>query len=531
MLSNLFAHVTLVLQKLLILYLLLILRTYSEYITNFLDYFSRLSCSDSSLLLYHFIWTQSFYINTVFLIMAYVLLVFKTYLPNYTSKILIVILTIILVYLKLHYFTLNTSFMMVSEVSVSTNELLTNNLNKVHPAILYFTVISTLTNTAPKLQFFAENKVQLSYIILTLTLGSWWAFQEGSWGGWWNWDPSETLGLTVMLLFLWLQHQNPKVYSNWSRGRVWGEWLLVLTLTYLLTQLGFALISHNFSELVIKFSNPDLIRLLLVLLIGNRWLTSQRIRLGVSQHSLCMVTLHKVVTQNKLTLLFTHTLITYVVLLSFKLLMNDFVWRLLKLNLLNYTLPLHKLLTGLLVLTLAWSWVPLKLISATGPATLVLSFPTMAISALIRMRVNVTNLLHFSLILSIFINLECLLRTILRWSLTANSLDSRCFIVSEANYMFNLTPSNSQIAKFELTRNNTFVSNFNLLTDSLNKQLHMFFCSASSDQVVQSLLVGTYLYTHAVSVYEQNLVSIFSIVFITVSLLTVILFKPKVILF
>jgi hypothetical protein len=112
--------------------------------------------------------------------MAYVLLVFKTYLPNYTSKILIVILTIILVYLKLHYFTLNTSFMMVSEVSVSTNELLTNNLNKVHPAILYFTVISTLTNTAPKLQFFAENKVQLSYIILTLTLGSWWAFQEGS---------------------------------------------------------------------------------------------------------------------------------------------------------------------------------------------------------------------------------------------------------------------------------------------------------------------------------------------------------------
>jgi cytochrome c biogenesis factor len=27
----------------------------------------------------------------------------------------------------------------------------------------------------------------LSILLLGLILGGWWAYQEGSWGGWWNW--------------------------------------------------------------------------------------------------------------------------------------------------------------------------------------------------------------------------------------------------------------------------------------------------------------------------------------------------------
>lgn len=108
----------------------------------------------------------------MFLTAVYVLLTSKTYLPHYLIKALSIISITTLYYLKLHYFTLNTSLTAVTEVSVNTNELLTNNLNKIHPAILYLTVISAFTNITLKLRFFSENKVQLNSIILTLTLGA-----------------------------------------------------------------------------------------------------------------------------------------------------------------------------------------------------------------------------------------------------------------------------------------------------------------------------------------------------------------------
>ena len=45
-------------------------------------------------------------------------------------------------------------------------------------------------------------------IILTITLyfGGWWALQEGSWGGWWNWDASEVLGLITLLYLILAVH-------------------------------------------------------------------------------------------------------------------------------------------------------------------------------------------------------------------------------------------------------------------------------------------------------------------------------------
>jgi cytochrome c biogenesis factor len=49
-------------------------------------------------------------------------------------------------------------------------------------------------------------KFYIILIIITLFMGSWWALQEGSWGGWWNWDPSEVFGLLFLLAYLYLIH-------------------------------------------------------------------------------------------------------------------------------------------------------------------------------------------------------------------------------------------------------------------------------------------------------------------------------------
>ena len=39
-----------------------------------------------------------------------------------------------------------------------------------------------------------------------ITLGSWWAYYELGWGGWWFWDPVENISLLPWLLTTALLH-------------------------------------------------------------------------------------------------------------------------------------------------------------------------------------------------------------------------------------------------------------------------------------------------------------------------------------
>jgi hypothetical protein len=85
-----------------------------------------------------------------------------------------------------------------------------------------------------------------NYNFIGLALGSWWAFQEGTWGGWWNWDSSEVFGLEFFLLILYVTH----TYWKSSDLLAWSisiscQFLAVL-ITYFFIQLNFDLVSHNF---------------------------------------------------------------------------------------------------------------------------------------------------------------------------------------------------------------------------------------------------------------------------------------------
>jgi cytochrome c biogenesis factor len=94
---------------------------------------------------------------------------------------------------------------------------------------------------------------------VALFLGSWWALQEGSWGGWWNWDPSEFFGLIILYLILSLFHNKSNMCSN---QRLFTN--LALNISYLFTfflllQLNFSLISHNFGFRNLKFLNIEIL--------------------------------------------------------------------------------------------------------------------------------------------------------------------------------------------------------------------------------------------------------------------------------
>lgn len=98
-------------------------------------------------------------------------------------------------------------------------------------------------------------------IVLNLTalwMGSWWALQEGTWGGWWNWDSSETFGLMVSLSLLMVTHS-----QLLSRNMIFTTLKLqsiipVFIVGYFFIQLNFELVSHNFGSKFFFFFNNNL---------------------------------------------------------------------------------------------------------------------------------------------------------------------------------------------------------------------------------------------------------------------------------
>ena len=96
-------------------------------------------------------------------------------------------------------------------------------------------------------------------IVTALYLGSWWALQEGSWGGWWNWDASEFLGLLIFYFIVTLFHIR---YNLQSLTKLYQS--LYLSLSYLFIyffflQLNFSVISHNFGFRTLKFLNTEVL--------------------------------------------------------------------------------------------------------------------------------------------------------------------------------------------------------------------------------------------------------------------------------
>jgi len=95
--------------------------------------------------------------------------------------------------------------------------------------------------------------VLLNWIILTvgIFLGSWWAYYELGWGGWWFWDPVENISLMPWLLNTALLHTISLVYK---RGNL-INWVIGLSLfSFLLTLIGIFVVRSGLLVSVHSFS-------------------------------------------------------------------------------------------------------------------------------------------------------------------------------------------------------------------------------------------------------------------------------------
>ena len=341
-------------------FLFLILNLFISSITGFtwfFDWVSRIDINDSFINSFNFFWTTFLYLPSFF----FLILLINVLSINFKSiRSLSMYLVTLYGFYNIEIFDfliLNLSLEINNLNITSVNLLLTNNLNKYHPLIFYTSVIlllnllyqnyiiwfTPLLFTKTYISNYTYSNMNSVTVInlLALFLGSWWALQEGTWGGWWNWDPSEVLGLSFTFTgLLYIHSQITYLTTQLNLYRLMYIVILIV-FSYIFIQLNFDLVSHNFGSKFFFFFNNNLFFLELTLLLVFNFL----IFLYFIQNAILNTILINITTFTSLFIkknnLIIWTLVLYLLLftliiVSFIPLVNYFLWVYFRINSLNF---------------------------------------------------------------------------------------------------------------------------------------------------------------------------------------------------
>ena len=126
------------------------------------------------------------------------------------------------------------------------NILLSNKVNLIHPPLLYSSI--TFLTKIERSKYSGDIKL-VSFFVISITaslLGCWWAFLEGTWGGWWNWDISESLTLLPLLYTIFSFHSKLLFKSHNYFFINYSLFFIFFLIFYSFTQLDFIKTSHDF---------------------------------------------------------------------------------------------------------------------------------------------------------------------------------------------------------------------------------------------------------------------------------------------
>jgi cytochrome c biogenesis factor len=463
------------------------------------------------------LWTSFWYIPS-FVITLLLLFILKSNSENRSTVLVMLIFTLQI--LLIHYQNLNPHFYLNDILGEQFNILLSNSINKFHPALFYISLLLITVSYPnslylPKLRYslkrdyreftYFTNKLT-RIIIFTLFLGSWWALQEGSWGGWWNWDPSEVFGMVVMLLHLNSLHRKSCIGNHtdslYYTSLVWKFILLI----YIFIQFNFDLVSHNFGTRVDQFIDSSHNFLLLLLLIS----------LTISWNYICLI--HSSVSTNSLLInqvgkrniswnLLLYGFILFIVLSSFSLLINDFFWKVLQINILNSTKLTYYFTPVLVTLILLRVWnlfiiLPIVYSMLNNPLLLTLLLP---------LSVRPVNSIIFHNFIIIILLGMCIEynQTVSLWDLVSEnaslqfgSLTSDLFgaVISLNNFFIEYT-------KPELLNNSLTECVWNIIWTSSSPENHNFGHPLTSYYLSQVLLSGNTLSQYLIVVLDLAVTS------------------------
>ena len=453
---------------------------------------------------FYFLWTSFWYIPT-FIVMLLLLFILHSGTSNRSATPLFILL--VLLSLSYSYQNLNPHAYLNDSYGENFNILLSNSINKFHPALFYLSLLlivsyRPLSDFTPSSGYSLPDTrllnnyytvVTVPTLVFTLSLGSWWALQEGSWGGWWNWDPSEVFGLLVMLLHLNNIHRNTTTTVNWL-------WPFVL-FTYTFIQFNFDLVSHNFGTRVDQFIDSSH-NFLLALLIISLLLTVTYFRF---RDTLLQFRTTNQPYSNKYQLKWTlllYILITFVVTSSFTLLLNDFFWKVLQINVLNTTSLVHYFTVVILTLLIVRTWTP-TLVLLISCAFIGL---TTQAATLYSLSIGYTPLsvFHFTLITVLCSMSDELNQSLSLWSYMYESVSTtRELAISD---MFHTTIT---LNNFFIEYTTPFVTNmnvpewfWNIVWSSSSTENHSFAHPLTTYTLSQELYSGTDLTPYQITVSD-----------------------------
>ena len=273
------------------------------------------------------------------------------------------VLYVYLLWSAYNYYITNNNYYNSFTIPYFFNNLLTNPLNKYHP-ILFFSSfififkIVQLTNVYQIYRnsfytnFFLLNLYKsgitklflyLSISLTSLYLGSWWALQEGSWGGWWNWDSSEVFGLLILTFILLVLHT---LYINlFIQKFIFFVFYILLVLSiYAIIQMGYSVVSHNFGLNIINYAyvNMTFISIVFVSLLSYYFTYKILQKYIKFRKFIYHANLNSYVTGRNLTTTIILILLGYLYLLSFNPVLNNILPTLLNLNLsMDWVYPIN----------------------------------------------------------------------------------------------------------------------------------------------------------------------------------------------
>ena len=491
------------------------------------DILSRIFLDDFYFNMYYFAWTSLWYLS-----LSVPILIFYKILRKRSSTTGLWILTSFFIWTSLlninEYWTLNTSSPFFSLDFSMFNTLLLNSLNKYHPFFLYSSLsifwiwfiynpqlgTAKVQNNLPISSPLVKSIVKLlPYLvcinILALILGSWWAFQEGSWGGWWNWDISEIFGLCITLCLLALFHDTLLTRNKvFLVGYIFKSGSL-LVMFYFFMQLNFNLISHNFGLRSVYFL-VDFNYLFFLIVVAGYYFT------------LCLslaspLTFLTQPTRVKRFLLFRLSSLgwrfpMYLLLFyTLVLLLNNFIFLYLNLNFFNW-LPNFKLLTYLsFVLAWSYSWNIWSGAFYQGLFFLVISWlyiPLLTLAGLFSyFSCSALGYAHYKLLFLAFLSYLLSPKTLIYWGVSEWGFNTSTLgILQLQDYSYPpATQLNTPLYEFYGgTRSSAPMLDFNYTSTTFNNKI--FSLPVSSCNAAQQFYPNEFLPNFSSSLYETFLV-------------------------
>ena len=522
---------------------------YGNYNINWYDIYSRILGNEFYINLYYFLWTSFWYIPL--LILLIIIWQFINYTNIKHTLLLVILLSILLnTIVDVHmYWVLNTNTYSLPLKSEHYNNLLLNSINKYHPGILYWTSLFIVVYwlmfnlyyltfmyrfyTVTVELFIKPKFIWFSLVLLvTLGLGGWWALQEGSWGGWWNWDPSEVFGLLIFLFYL------IHIHSKLGKQNFLNTWYysitfcLLLLQVYFFTQLNFDLVSHNFGTKIDNFiDNTNLYTTIIIisyLVILRIWyLKFSVVRLLLSSKGslyLQSVDLFKIYT------LVILSLFLYELVYSLVPLFNDFLWKLLNINIANSILIFEKYNLEVVYLITLFFWNYSKLL------TLFLIYNIWSYWVLLMVYVVIprkaTFLLHWLLSLFMWVSLLTLGYIFTEWSMLLTPYLNTVNIINTSVSQILLNVNNVSL---DYTQTQYLFGEFwfswNTIWIDTTPEVYSFLYYFTKDLSTQLMIIGSKLFTFSVNI--NDILSL-NLIYIFISLIALYLYSfytPKKIIF